>query len=239
MKKLLTIPTAALAGAALALGAMAPAHAATKLPTPVTTCEGVWVTVDTGSATTTQCATAYTSGLEALKSTGLAVKLDPQWGMTCQIAGYPATCPGSDGYWAYFHATRQADGTWGAWQYAQEGAADYKPAKGSAEGWRYTSLEGNATTPSTYPPKAFKAALSVTVKGKAKAGATLKAVAKSTPKAAYRYQWTADGKAIKGATKATYTVKKSDKGAKLAVTVKATKKGYATTTATSRATRAK
>ncbi|MFT3888599.1 MAG: hypothetical protein QM713_10610 [Arachnia sp.] len=47
------------------------------------------------------------------------------------------------------------------------------------------------------------------------------------------YQWLRDGKAIKGATKSTYTVTTSDKGKKLSVQVKGSKSGYTTVTRTS------
>ena len=50
----------------------------------------------------------------------------------------------------------------------------------------------------------------------------------------FAYQWTVNGKAIKGATGASYKIAKADKGKKLAVTVTASKDGYQTASATSK-----
>jgi hypothetical protein len=53
----------------------------------------------------------------------------------------------------------------------------------------------------------------------------------------YNYQWLRDGKAIKGATKTSYTVKSADVGKKLSVKVTATKTGYKNGTANTAATK--
>jgi hypothetical protein len=52
----------------------------------------------------------------------------------------------------------------------------------------------------------------------------------------FRYQWYANGTAIRGATSTTYTVASSLKGKRLTVSVKGTKAGYATATKSSAAT---
>ncbi|MDF1488878.1 sunset domain-containing protein [Tessaracoccus caeni] len=52
------------------------------------------------------------------------------------------------------------------------------------------------------------------------------------------YQWLRDGKAIKGATKSTYTLTSSDKGKKISVQVKGSKSGYTSVTKTSSKTSA-
>ena len=71
-----------------------------------------------------------------------------------------------------------------------------------------------------------------TITGTAKVGKTLKAkVGSWKPKASnYSYQWYRSGKAIKGATKSSYKLARSDKGKKLTVKVTGTKKGYHTKT---------
>jgi beta-glucosidase len=64
------------------------------------------------------------------------------------------------------------------------------------------------------------------IKGTAKAGAKLRAVAgKWTAGAKVSYRWYRDGKAIKGANKAVYTVKAADAGSKIAVKVTGKKAG--------------
>lgn len=73
-----------------------------------------------------------------------------------------------------------------------------------------------------------KATASIT--GTAKAGKKLTAVPGAWQPApvAYTYQWYRGSTAIKGATKAAYTVTTKDRGAKLSVTVRGTKAGYVT-----------
>jgi hypothetical protein len=58
------------------------------------------------------------------------------------------------------------------------------------------------------------------VKGKAKVGARLSVKLSAAVKAGVSYQWYRSGKAIKGATKASYKVKAVDKGKRLSVKVK-------------------
>jgi len=54
-----------------------------------------------------------------------------------------------------------------------------------------------------------------------------------SPKAKFTYQWLRNGKAIKGATKKSYKVKKSDLGKKLSVKIKAKQSGFSSSSATS------
>lgn len=76
------------------------------------------------------------------------------------------------------------------------------------------------------------------VSGKAVVGAKLKAKAGSWDKGvALSYRWYRNGKAIKGATKAGYTIAKADKGKTLRVKVTGTKSGYATVTKSSKSTK--
>ena len=51
-------------------------------------------------------------------------------------------------YWSYWHAKRNADGSYGAWGYSSKGAGSYVPAQGDAEGWAF----GNGAPPSGRPP---------------------------------------------------------------------------------------
>jgi hypothetical protein len=84
--------------------------------------------------------------------------------------------------------------------------------------------------------KALKFAKSPSPKitGTAKVGKTLKVKAGTwNPKPKIKYQWYANGKAIKGATKAAYKLKKAQKGKRITVKITATKSGYNTVTKTS------
>ncbi|MCL2788274.1 MAG: S8 family serine peptidase [Micrococcales bacterium] len=84
--------------------------------------------------------------------------------------------------------------------------------------------------------KVFAKAKAAKIAGKTVVGSKLKAkVAAWSPKAKLSFQWYRNGKAIAKATKATYTVKATDKGAKLTVKVTGKKAGYATKTKTSKA----
>ena len=103
----------------------------------------------------------------------------------------------------------------------------------------YTSAEPT-TTAATAPVAASAApVIGVTkapvVSGKAKVGKTLTATpgAYSVPGVTVSYQWLRAGVSVKGATLATYTPVKADKGRQLSVRVTATKTGYTTVAATS------
>ncbi|MEV6341822.1 hypothetical protein [Actinoplanes sp. NPDC051851] len=75
------------------------------------------------------------------------------------------------------------------------------------------------------------------VGGTVRVGSTVKAATGtfSPAAAAYTYQWTANGTAIKGATGASYTIPAAYRGKRLAVTVTARRSGYQNTAATSAA----
>jgi len=131
-----------------ALAALLLAALAVLLPLPATraeaaSCSGVWVVVESS----VQCATSHSTGLDALRSAGFSVETIGT-GYVCRIDGSPSTCTMATPYWSYWHATRNADGTWGDWQYAQRGASTYAPPTGSAEGWAF----GDGTPPSGTPP---------------------------------------------------------------------------------------
>ncbi|MCD4536129.1 hypothetical protein LRP67_18725 [Nocardioides sp. cx-169] len=95
------------------------------------------------------------------------------------------------------------------------------------------------TTRPTYPPAPFVTKAAPQVKGTAKLGKKLRAAAPvlQPRPTSLRYQWYRDGKAIKGAKRATYEITKRDRGHKLKVRVVAIRKGYTTKALTSKAVR--
>ncbi|MDR1790798.1 MAG: hypothetical protein LBR20_03940 [Propionibacteriaceae bacterium] len=87
--------------------------------------------------------------------------------------------------------------------------------------------------------KAFTKAPTPKIKGTRAVGKKLTAVRgtwKPSAGVKYKYQWYANGKAIKGATKKTYTLKKAQKGKKIKVKVTASKTGYNAKSKASKAT---
>lgn len=109
-------------------------------------CSGVWVVVESS----VRCADTFSNGLVALRSAGYQV--ETTGGMICRINGAPATCVvASAAYWSYWHAKRNADGTYGAWTYSNKGAEAYRPAQGDAEGWTFGS---GKSVPPGRPPAA-------------------------------------------------------------------------------------
>ena len=61
-----------------------------------------------------RCSTSYGSGLAALRGAGFDVQLTGG-SFVCQIGGKPDTCSMTTPYWSYWHAKRNADGSYGAW----------------------------------------------------------------------------------------------------------------------------
>ncbi|MBN9105139.1 MAG: Ig-like domain repeat protein [Propionibacteriaceae bacterium] len=85
--------------------------------------------------------------------------------------------------------------------------------------------------------KKFTKAVKPTISGTAKVGKKLTAKVKAwSPKATFKYQWFAGGKAIKAATKSTYKLTKSQKGKKITVKVTGSATGYVSVSLTSKAT---
>lgn len=75
------------------------------------------------------------SGLEALTRAGFDVESSS--GAVCRIeeTGCPATncfCAYPPTFWSYYHRVG------GAWQFSEEGAADYQVTDGAVEAWRWT-----------------------------------------------------------------------------------------------------
>jgi hypothetical protein len=86
--------------------------------------------------------------------------------------------------------------------------------------------------------KVFSKTPKPVIKGTARVGKTLKVSAgKWVSGTKLTYKWYANGKAIKGATKAKLKLKKAQQGKKITVKVTAKKKGYVTVTVKSKATR--
>lgn len=138
-----------LAATALTFVGAAPAALA---DTTYTACNGVWVVVDYGSlgGVSTACATSFSTGTAALRSAGFTPTLDN--GFLEKINGKPAAPDRQTAYWSYWQATRQSDGSYSGWKYANTGANSSHPTKGNAEGWHYVSVSG-ASAPGATPPK--------------------------------------------------------------------------------------
>ncbi len=144
---------AVLLGLAALLGSYVPAQAQ---PVPqASSCAGIWVVVDyaaLGGGTVTGCATTYTTGTTALRNAGFpGVVLDA--GMIVKINWLPTSPNTAQNYWSYWHATRQADGSYSAWSYSSLGANAFQPGPNDAEGWRYEPTNGAYVPPSVLPPK--------------------------------------------------------------------------------------
>lgn len=140
--------------AAVALSVAIPAGVATAPPAAADpgSCSGVWVVVDYGSlgGVSTECATSFKSGTDALKSAGFSPTLES--GMVLKITGKPAKPDIYKAYWSYWHAKPQADGSFDAWSYSSLGPGSYHPKKGDAEGWRYLEIDEGKKAPGAKPP---------------------------------------------------------------------------------------
>ena len=126
--------------------------AGARLAPQASGCEGVWVVVDYGSlgGTSTQCASSFGTGIAALRSGGFNPSISE--GFVEKINGKPSKPDSSKAYWSYWHATRNDDGSYGAWNYSNLGASGYQPTKGNAEGWRFQSLGDGKVPPGAKPP---------------------------------------------------------------------------------------
>lgn len=110
-------------------------------------------------------------------------------------------------------------------------------AGGSEADWSPAALSPpDATKPAPVPHKALHATKKPTISGSPKVGRKLSAKPGSwSPRpSSYSYRWYRNGKAIKGATKRAYKVKRADKGRKLTVRVTAGRSGHPAGTAVSR-----
>jgi beta-glucosidase len=102
--------------------------------------------------------------------------------------------------------------------------------------YRATDTAGNVSATKSVTVTAKLAVAKPVITGKAVVGSTLTAkVSSSTSGATLSYQWNRAGKAVKGATKATYKAVAADAGKALTVTVTAAKSGSTSVSATSAA----
>ncbi|MEE4490145.1 hypothetical protein [Streptomyces sp. BE230] len=104
----------------------------------------------------------------------------------------------------------------------------------------HTSGTATTTAVKVAAGSAPKASKAPTVSGTAKVGRTLKAAhgTWSPAPTSYTYQWYANGKAIKGATKTSLLLKTAVRGKKITVKVTARRTGHTSGTAVSKATKA-
>ncbi len=131
--------TVALATVVTLSGLAAPATAAGN--GACTDPSGVTVVVDftdVGGAVETGCATAPTTGTDALQQAGFVDTRDAS-GLICAIDATPDPCPATftGSYWSYWSAPAG-----GEWESYQVGSDTSTPAPGSVEGWRY--FDGSA-----------------------------------------------------------------------------------------------
>ena len=105
----------------------------------------------------------------------------------------------------------------------------------SKAGYETVTRTSKSTAPIT---RLFAKTPKPKVKGKAKVGKKLHAKHGTwSPKPGFKYQWLRNGKVIKGATHATYKLKKADRGKRIKVRVIARRSGYLAVTKTSKATK--
>ena len=144
-----------LAGAAAASGLALAGLVVVAAPASAAACSGtsgVTVVVDTGSSTSTKCASGDpSSAMKALTGAGYSVTYPQQFpgSVVCRINGFPESdpcvrMPPADAYWAFFHAKRG-----GSWSYSQSGAASFDPAPGTVVGFRF----GSGQQPRVAPPE--------------------------------------------------------------------------------------
>ena len=201
-----------------------------KLPAATTSCTGVWVVVDRGNGQeTVRCATRFGNGVDVLRSAGLTVGTAS--GFVNRIHGFP-TIVGTNatGWWSYWHAAQNSDGTWTAWAEYPVGAAAATPVKGEAEGWYFKPLSDWTSASSLKPPLGYSTSSTPTITGTTQVARTLTMDAGTwtpTPdKVSIR--WYRSGTAIKGATKPTYVLTSKDYKKVITVKVTASKNGYQT-----------
>ncbi|MFT3942413.1 MAG: leucine-rich repeat domain-containing protein [Ancrocorticia sp.] len=117
---------------------------------------------------------------------------------------------------------------------AQQGKAITVTVTGSKAGYETLSTTSVATAKVA---AGTLASATPTISGTVKVGSTLTAAPGTwTSGTTFTYQWLADGKAIKGATKSTYTLKDAELGKAITVKVTGSKTGYTTASTTSVAT---
>lgn len=101
----------------------------------------------------------------------------------------------------------------------------------------YTPVAAASAPTAPVGKSVFKKTSRPKIKGAARAGSKVRAVFKSWKpgkKVKYRYTWYRNGNKIKGAKKAAYRISRKDRGKKLTVKVTGKRKGYQSTSRTSR-----
>ncbi len=146
------------AAVALVSGAGLVAAPSSASAADCTTETGVLVVVDFGDGRVQSgCASGNpASGEGATTAAGFALAHNAS-GLICRVASYPADCPASppfDAYWSFWHSTQRADGSYTGWVFARVGAAAWDPPAGSVQGWRFGG--GGAVAPAhrSSPPAA-------------------------------------------------------------------------------------
>lgn len=120
---------------------------------------------------------------------------------------------------------------------AQQGKTLTVRVTGAAAGYKSTSVVSAETKAVAYGK--LSSTPKPTIAGTARVGAKLTAKPGSwKPDVALTYQWRANGKNIKGATKSTYTADGAVKGKKISVVVTGKKVGFTTVSQTSASTKA-
>jgi hypothetical protein len=124
------------------------------------------------------------------------------------------------------------DGTGGGTTTVQTPPGDANTVQAPSSGNEPVSQTGQDKNDTSI--RIFSKTPSPKITGTAKVGKTLKAKTGAwSPKPKLTYRWYADGKAISGATKASYKLKKAQKGKRITVKITASKAGYNTVTKTS------
>lgn len=109
----------------------------------------------------------------------------------------------------------------------------------SAGGGQFFPAKPVTSSAATVATAPFSSAPTPKIAGTAKVGSKLTASTGTwSPSAKLSYQWQANGSAIKGATKSTFTPGANERGKKITVQVRGTATGYTTATKTSAASKA-
>ncbi|MBO1900568.1 IPT/TIG domain-containing protein [Leucobacter weissii] len=179
---------------------------------------------------------------EAPRAAELAVSTRPSIGGRAVVGGTVTANPGSWAANGVAVSGVEVSYQWllGGSAIAGATSASYQvpaSARGKQLSLRVTaSKDGHVAAGVNVAPRTVAAgtfaARSVSLKGTARAGKTLKASASWTVGGVKnRYRWVVGGKTVSNGTKSGYKVKAKDRGKRITVTVTGTKSGYATATA--------
>ena len=124
----LAIPAALLL--AVGLATWAPTASAEVTASECVEAGNVWVHVEIEDEYTGACATEFSTGTEAMISSGLA---EDQGNWVQTIAEVTAEDPE---WWSLWTSVPESDGALSEWEFSQVGIADLEPEAGSVIGWR-------------------------------------------------------------------------------------------------------